>query len=186
MNKKLTIITLVAMMAASILGISGCKEKTEEATTDTVKTTDKTTDKTTNITTDNLIGNAAEATDNAFGNAAKATGNAIGNVTEVTGNFLAQKKGEAIEATQEKITLLDKKWQELQAKATPATDEAKAELQKATDMMVKTLAEAKTKLVEAKDASVDTWQKDVLPTLTSAMDKAQKLYDDTAAKFDSK
>jgi len=67
-----------------------------------------------------------------------------------------------------------------------ATDEAKAELQKAKDQMVKTLAEAKTKLIEAKNVSVDAWQKNVKPALDVAIDKAQKLYDDMAAKFGSK
>ena len=126
---------------------------------------------------------AGEATN---GTTAKTTDGAIGNAAESTGDYLIQKKDEAIKASQEKIALLDKKWQELQDKAAPATDEAKAELQKTKDQMAKTLAEAKTKLIEAKDAGVDAWQENVQPALDVAMDKAQKLYEDTAAKFDSK
>jgi predicted small secreted protein len=118
--------------------------------------------------------------------AANATGEAVGNAAEATGEYLTQNKNEAVKAAQEKIALLDKKWQELQAKAAPTTDEAKVEFQNAKDQMAKTLAEAKTKLIEAKDAGADAWQKDVKPALDAALDKAQKLYEDTAAKFGSK
>ena len=118
--------------------------------------------------------------------AAKATGKAVGNAAEATDEYLTQKKDEAVKAAQEKIDLLDKKWQELQDKAAPTTDEAKADFQKAKDQMTKTLAEAKTKLVEAKDAGADAWQKNVKPALDVAIDKSQKLYDDTAAKFGGK
>ena len=162
MTKTLTFITLV-VVALSILSATGCKKNAGETASD-----------------------AAEATGKAVGNAAEATGKAIGNAAEATNDYLTQTKDEAIEATQKKIVLLDKKWQELQNKAAPATAEAKAELQNAKDQMAKTLADAKTKLIEAKDASIDTWQKNVQPALDVGMDEAQKLYDDMAAKFDSK
>ena len=48
--------------------------------------------------------------------------------------------------------------------------------------MSQTLADAKAKLVQAKDATDDAWQKDVKPALAAALDKAQKLYDDAAAR----
>lgn len=163
MSKTLTLIALVVVVALSILSTTGCKKKAGETAND-----------------------AAKATGNAVGNAAKATGKAVGNAAEATNDYLTQTKDEAVKAARKKIDLLDKKWQELQDKAAPATDEAKAELQKAKDQMAKTLAEAKTKLIEAKDAGVDAWQKNVKPALDVAMDKAQKLYDDTAAKFGSK
>ena len=51
--------------------------------------------------------------------------------------------------------------------------------------MDKTLADTKRKLIEAKDASIDTWHKNFQPAINVAMDKAQKLYEDTATKFDS-
>ena len=109
---------------------------------------------------------AAKAAGKAVGNAAaKVTGKAVGNAAEATDDYLTQKKDEAVKTAQEKIATLDKKWQELQAK---------------------TLAEAKTKLAEAKNAGADAWQKNVKPALDAALDKAQKLYDDTAARFGSK
>ena len=171
MNKTLIALVIVAALSFST---AGCKKKTGEAANDAANATG------------NAVGNAAEATGEAVGNAAKATGKAVGNAAQATGEFLTQNKDEAVKAAQEKITLLDKKWQELQDKAAPTTDEAKAEFQKARDQMAKTLAEAKTKLVEAKDAGADAWQKDVKPALDTALDKAQKLYEDMAAKFGSK
>jgi len=54
------------------------------------------------------------------------------------------------------------------------------------EQMAKTLAEAKTKLAEAKDAGADAWQNNVKPALDAALDKAQKLYEDAAARFCSK
>jgi hypothetical protein len=157
-----TWIALVIVVALS-LSTTGCKKKTGEAVND-----------------------AAKATGNAVGNAAKATGKAVGNAAQATGDYLTQKKDEAVKAAQENIALLDTKWQELQDKAAPTTDEARAEFQKAKDQMAKTLAEARTKLVEAKDAGADAWQNNVKPALDAALDKAQKLYEDTAAKFGSK
>ena len=163
MSKTLTLIALVVVVALSILSTTGCKKKAGETVND-----------------------AAKATGNAVGNAAEATGNAVGNAAEATNDYLIQKKDEAIKVAQESIALLDKKWQELQDKAAPTTDEAKAEFQKAKDQMAETLTEAKTKLVEAKDAGADAWQKNVKPALDVALDKAQKLYEDMAAKFGGK
>jgi hypothetical protein len=157
-----TLIALIIIVTL-FLGMTGCTKKTGEAAND-----------------------AANATGKAVGNAAEVTGKAIGNAAEATGEYLTQNKDEAVKAAQGKIDLLDKKWQELQAKAAPATDEAKADFQKAKDQMARTLAEARTKLVEAKNAGADAWKKDVKPALDAALDKAQKLYEDTAAKFSSK
>jgi uncharacterized lipoprotein YehR (DUF1307 family) len=120
------------------------------------------------------------------GEAVKDAANATGSAAETTGEYLTQKKDDAVKAIQEKIDFLDTKWQELQDKAQPTTDEAKAEFQKAKDQMAMTLADAKTKLVEAKDASADVWQKNVKPEIDAALDKAQKLYEDTAARFGGK
>ena len=119
-------------------------------------------------------------------NAAKATGNAVGDAAKATGDWLAGSKDTAVKAAQDKVADLEVKWQTLQDKAAPTTDAAKADLQKAKDQMAQTLADAKAKLVQAKDATDDAWQKDVKPALAAALDKAQKLYDDAAAKFGSK
>jgi predicted small lipoprotein YifL len=129
---------------------------------------------------------AAKATGKAVGDAAKATGTAIGDATKATGEFLSGSKDKAVKDAQEALDAIEKKWQDLQAKAAPATDEAKADLQKAKDEMAKALAEAKAKLVEAKDASADAWQKGVKPALDAAVQKTKKLYEDAAAKFSSK
>jgi hypothetical protein len=129
---------------------------------------------------------AAKATGDAVSDAAKATGKAVGDATKATGDFLSQSKDKAVKAAQDTLDGLDKKWQDLQAKAAPTTDEGKADLEKAKDEMAKALADAKAKLVEAKDATADTWQQDVKPALDTALAKAQKLYDDTAAKLSQK
>jgi hypothetical protein len=134
----------------------------------------------------NAVGEAAKATGNAVGEAAKATGNAVGDAAKATSDWLAGSKDTAVKTAQEKVDALEAKWQALQDKVAPATDEAKADLQKAKDQMSQLLADAKAKLVAAKDATDDVWQKDIKPALAAALDKAQKLYDDVAAKFSSK
>jgi hypothetical protein len=136
--------------------------------------------------TGNAVGNAANATGNAVGNAANATGNAVGDAAKATGDWLAGSKDSAVKAAQDKVADLETKWQALQDKAAPTTDAAKADLQKDKDQMAQTLADAKAKLVQAKDATDDAWQKDIKPALSAALDKAQKLYDDAAAEFGSK
>jgi hypothetical protein len=153
----------LVIVAALSLGTTGCDKKSGETVSD-----------------------AANATGNTVGDAVKTTGEAAGNAAQATGEFLTQTKDDAFKAAQDKIALLEKDWQELQDKVAPATDEAKAQLQTAKDQMAKTLAEARTKLVEAKDASADTWQKDIKPAIDAALDKAKKLYEDTAARFGSK
>jgi hypothetical protein len=136
--------------------------------------------------TGTAVGDAAKATSTAVVDAAKSTGTAVGDATKATGEYLSQSKDTAVEAAQDTLNGIEKKWKDLQAKAAPTTDEAKADLQKAKDLMVQTLADAKAKLVEAKDAGVDTWHQDVKPALDAALHKAQKLYEDTAARFGSK
>jgi hypothetical protein len=129
---------------------------------------------------------AARATGNAVGDAAKATGNALGDAAKATGDWLTGSKDTVVKTAQEKVDALEAKWKALQDKAAPTTDEAKADWQRAKDQMAQILADAKATLVAAKDASDDVWQKDVKPALAAALDKAQKLYDDVAAKFGSK
>jgi hypothetical protein len=168
-----TLIALVVVVAL-FLSVTGCKKKAGETVNDAANAVG------------NAVGNAAETAGEAVGNAARATGKAVGNAAEATDNYLTQSKDEAVKTAQEKIDLLDRKWQELQDEAAPTTDEAKVDFQKAKDQMSKTLAEARTKLVEAKDAGTDAWQNNVKPALDAALDKAQKLYEDTAARFGSK
>jgi hypothetical protein len=120
------------------------------------------------------------------GKAADDAGKAVGDATKATGEYLAQSKDAAVKAAQETLDGIEKKWQDLQAQAAPATDEAKADLQTAKDQMAQTLADAKAKLVEAKNAGADTWQQKVKPALDAALQKAQKLYEDTSAKFSKK
>jgi len=136
--------------------------------------------------TGTAVGDATTATVTAVGDAAKATGTAVGDATKATGEFLTESKDTAVKVAEETLNGIETKWQELQAKAAPATDEAKADLQKAKDLMAQTLADAKAKLVEAKDASADVWQQNVKPALDAALAKAQKLYEDAAAKFGGK
>jgi hypothetical protein len=125
--------------------------------------------------TGKAVGGAAEATGKAVGDAAKATVNAVGDAATATGEYLTQSKDSAVKAAQETLNGIEKKWQDLQAKAAPATDEAKADFQKAKDQMAQTLADAKAKLDEAKDAAADAWQQNVKPALDAALQKAQKL-----------
>jgi hypothetical protein len=171
MNK--TWIAVVIVVALS-LGATGCKKKSTEAVNDAANATGT------------AVGNAAKATGEAVGNAAKATGKAVGDAAQATGEYLSQTKDDTIKVAQDKIALLDKDWQQLQDKVAPATDEAKVEFQTAKDQMAKTLTEARTRLTEAKDAGADTWQKDIKPAIDASLDKAKKLYEDTAARFGSK
>jgi hypothetical protein len=133
--------------------------------------------------TGNAVVDAAKVAGTAVGDAAKATGHAVADATKATGEYLTPSKEAAVEAARETLDGIEKKWQDLQAKAEPATDEAKADLQKARDLMAQALADAKAKLVEAKDAGADVWQQNVKPALDAALQKAQKLYEDVAARF---
>ena len=45
---------------------------------------------------------------------------------------------------------------------------------------------AKPKLVEAKESGADAWQMYVNPAFDGALHKAQKLYEDAAARFGGK
>jgi hypothetical protein len=118
--------------------------------------------------------------------AGKSAGKTADDAAKAAGEFLAPSKDAAVKAAQETLDDLEKKWKDLQDKAAPATDEAKADLHKAGDQMVQALSDAKAKLVAAKDASDDVWHKDIKPALDAALDKAKKLYDDTAARFSGK
>jgi hypothetical protein len=167
-----TWIAVIVVVALSF-GMAACEKKTAS---DTTKSAGKAVNDAAKAT-GKAVGNAAEATGKAVGNAAETTGKAVGNAAQATGEYLSEKKDEAVKAAQEKIVYLDTKWQELQDKAAPATDEAKAEFQKAKDQMAKTLA---------KDAGADAWQKSVKPALDSTLDAAEKFYENMAAKFGSK
>jgi hypothetical protein len=177
-------ITFAAVLALAV-GMTACEKKTVENASDAGKSAGTTVKEATEDA-GQAVKDAGEATGDALSDAAKATGAAVGDAATATGEFLTQSKDTAVKAAQETLSGIEKKWQELQAKAAPATDEAKADLQKAKELMAETLADAKAKLVEAKDASADVWQQDVKPALDAALAKAQKLYEDTAAKFSGK
>jgi hypothetical protein len=129
------------------------------------------------------VGAAAKATGEAVGNAAKATGEALNTAAKATGEYLSPSKAAVVKAAEETLAALEKKWTELQAKAAPAIEETKASFRKARKQMPQNLAEAKARLVEAKDVSADVWQKTVNPALDTSLEKAKKLYEDTAAKL---
>lgn len=155
-----TLITFAVVMALA-LNMTGCKEKT----------------------TSQQVSDAAKSVGKDAKEAVQDAGETVGDAAKATGEYLAQSKDTAVKAAQETLNGLEKKWQDLQAKAAPTTDEAKADLQKAKDQMAQTLADAKAKLVEAKDASADAWQQDVKPALDATLRKAQELYEDAADKF---
>jgi hypothetical protein len=172
MSKKL--IALAAMLALAF-GTTACdKGTTSGSASNAAKSAGQT------------VSNDAKAAGKVVGNDVKAAGNAVGDAATATSDWLAGSKDSAVKAAQDKVNTLETKWQALQDKATPTTDAAKADLQKAKDQMAQTLADAKAKLVQAKDATDDAWQKDIKPALAAAVDKAQKLYDDAAAEFNSK
>jgi len=187
----MTLITL-ALMTALALGMTACEKKpsgTADSAGPSVK--DAAQDageavKDAGEAAGEAVGGAAKATGTAVTDAARATGKAVGNAAKDTGEFLTHSKDAAVKSARETLGSLEKKWQDLQAKAAPVTDEAKADFQKAKDQMAQILADARAKLAEAKDAGGDAWQQDVKPALDSALRKAQKLYDDAAAKFSSK
>ena len=178
-----TLVTFAVVMMLS-LGMTACKEKTtSEKASDAGKSAGQAASDA-GKATGTAVGDATKATVGAVGDAAKATVGAVGDATKATGDYLTQSpKDSAVKTAQETLNGVEKKWQDLQAKAAPATDEAKADFQKVKAQMAQTLADAKAKLVEAKDASADVWQQNVKPALDAALQKAQKLYDDTAARF---
>jgi len=133
--------------------------------------------------TGDAVGDAAKTTGDAVGDAARATGDAVGDAVQATGEFLNQPKDVDIKAAEERLDTIEKNWHALLAKAAPTTDEAKVELQEASDQMDEALATAKAKLVEARDASDEDWQQNVKPALDAALQKSQKLYDDASARF---
>lgn len=180
MSKTLMMFTVVLALA---LGMTACGKKTpSEKASEAGRSAGQAAEDAAKAT-GNTVGDAAEATGTAVGDAAEATGNAVGDATKATGEYLTQSKDTAVAAAQATLNGIEKGWQDLLAKAAPTTDEAKADLQKAKDQMAQTLADARAKLVEAKDAGADAWQQDVKPALDATLSKAQKLYEDTAAKF---
>jgi uncharacterized protein YgiM (DUF1202 family) len=141
-------------------------------------------------TTGDAVSDAAEATGDAVGDAAEATGDAVsdaaeatGDAVKATGKFLTQSKDADVKAAQETLDGIEKKWQVLLADAAPSTNEAKVEFQSAKDQMAASLATAKAKLEEAKNASDDQWQQNVKPALDATLEKSQKLYEEAYAKF---
>jgi hypothetical protein len=164
--------------------VGDATEATGEAVGNAAKTTGEAVGDATKATGE-FVGDAAKATGGAVGDATKATGEFVGDAARATGEFLRESKDASVKAAQNTLDGIEKKWQELQANAAPASDEAKADLQKTKDVMAQALADAQAKCVEAKDASADVWQKNVKPALDAAVLKAQKLYDDAAAKFAS-
>ena len=110
----------------------------------------------------------------------------MGDAAEATGDALTRWKDSAVETGQETLDAIGEKWQVLEAKAKPTTDEAKVEFQEAKDRMAQALADVEAELVEAKDAGADTWKQNGQPALDAAMKKAQKIYEDAAAQFGSK
>jgi len=174
MGKTLMTTTIAAVLA---LGMTAC-DKTSDATKSAGQATSDAAK-----ATGNAVGNAAKATGDAVGNAAKATGEAVGNAAKATSDYLSQSKEESMKSAQETLDGIDKKWQILLVKATPVTDEAKAEFKKVKEQMAQEMADAKAKLVEAKEASADTWQKTIKPALNATLQNAQKLYEESSAKF---
>jgi hypothetical protein len=158
-----TLIPFGAVMASSLGMTVGGKKTSSENASDDGESAGQSTDA------------AAEAADNVVGDAAKATD-----------EFLSESKDTAVKTAQETLDGIEKKWRELREKVAPATDEAKADFQKSKDLMAQSLTDAKAKLVEAKNASADVWQKDVKPALDAAVQKTKKLYEDAAAKFSGK
>jgi hypothetical protein len=137
-------------------------------------------------TAGDAVGDAAKTAGDAAGDAAKTAGDAVGDAIQATDDFLTQSKDEGVKVAQEKLDEIEKNWQDLLAKAEPATSEAKVDLQKAKEQMDTALADAKVKLMKAKAASEDGWKQDAKPALDAALQKAQKLYEDTLARFGSK
>ena len=125
-------LTAFAVVMALSLGMTACKEKTtSEKVSDSAKSAGQ------------AANDAAKATGKAVGDAAKVTGAAVGDAIKATGEYLSQSKDTAVKVAQETLNGIEKRWQDLQAKAVPTTDEAKADLQKAKDQMTQTLADAK-------------------------------------------
>lgn len=162
---------LCAVVLAATLGMTACEKKLSENASDAAKSAGQT------------VSDAAKATGNAVSDAAKGTGNAVSDAAKATGDYLTQSKDSAVQAAQETLNGLEQKWQDLQAKAAPTTDAAKADLQNVKDQMAQTLSDARTKLAEGRDASADAWQQNVKPSLDAALAKAQKLFEDAVARF---
>ena len=135
--------------------------------------------------TGEAVGDAAKTTGEAVGDAAKTTGEAVGDAMQATSEFLSLSKDEDVKAAQATLDRIEKEWQAFLMKTAPTTAEAKVDLQNTRNQMAETMADARAKLAEAKDASADTWQKDIKPALDAALQKAQKLYEDASARYGS-
>lgn len=165
----------VALALAVALGVTGCGQKsTSRSPPDGNKAGGQ-------AGTD-----VARASGSAAYDSSSAETAAVTNAPKSTGDPIAKSKDAAAKSTQESLDTLKRKWQELEAKAAPATAEAEAEFRKATDMMVHALSDSKAKATGANASGVDVWNSKVKPSLDAALSKAQKLYDDAAAKFGGK
>ncbi len=167
MNKTPVTFMILIMLA---IGLTACGDKTPS---EQAKATGE------------AVGDAAKTAGEAVGNAAETAGEAVGDAMQATGEFLSQSKDEDVKTAQATLDRIEKKWQAFLMKTAPTTDEARVEFQNARNQMAEILADAKEKLVEAKDASADTWQQDVKPALDAALQKAQRLYEDASGRFGS-
>lgn len=153
------------------LGIAACGDKTPS---EQAKATGE------------AVGDAMKTAGDAAGDAAKTSGDAVGGAIQATSDYLTQSKDEGVKAAQEELDEIEKNWQDLLARADPATSEAKVELQEAREQMAMALADAKVKLMKAKAASEESWKQDAKPALEDALQKIKKLYEDTSARFGGK
>lgn len=183
MSKKLLILAVVMVLA---LVMMVCREKkTIEKVMDAAKSAKQTVDDAAK-STGKAVDDAAKSTGKAVDDVAKSTGKAVDDAAKSTIEYMSQSKDMLVKAANETLTEIEKKWHDLQAKAAPTTDKAKAGLRKVKEQMAKVLADAKAKLIDAKDASSEAWQQNIKPALDTALQNAQALYDDAVAEFGSK
>jgi len=102
---------------------------------------------------------------------------------ESTREYLSREKESVVKAAQERIERMEALWPQIQEKAAAAGDEAKVEFEKAKVRMGEELAEAKQKLAEARESGAETWETKGKPALNSAVERAQKFYEETASKL---
>ena len=109
MSKKLMVFVVVVALS---LGVTGCKEKTAS---------EKASDAANSAGT--AVKEAVKDAGQAVGHAAETSGKAVGDAAKATGEYLTGSKEATVKAAQETLNGIEKKWQELQAKAAPTTDD---------------------------------------------------------------
>jgi len=96
---------------------------------------------------------------------------------QATANLLAQQKDQLVQGSKEQLDKLQQQFDQWRQEAGFEDERARQKASELSQSFESALGEARAALEKAKDAGADTWQ-DIKPTVGTAVQKAQKAYED--------